>query len=102
MKGEGVDLLATRVFPSSSAKRKCPSKKGTVIIATVRSGKVVQGELLEITSFDPESPGLKDTVIRIEKNHQPCEYACPGDQVGICLQNTSCKKILPLLGKQSL
>lgn len=101
IKGEGVELTATQVFHSSSAKKKYPSKRGTIVIATIKAGKVVPGETLEVVSFNPDCPGPRDKVVRIEINHQPREYACPGDQVGICLQNVSSKDLLPFLGVQA-
>jgi len=89
--GDGLIMKATRVFSSSSAKKKNPETKGTVILCTIEKGKVVVGEKIEMKISSGH--GLTDKVARIEVNKKPLHFGVSGQKVGICLAETSAETI---------
>ncbi|MCX6798111.1 MAG: hypothetical protein NTX66_02785 [Candidatus Falkowbacteria bacterium] len=90
--GKGLVMNATAAFSSSSAKKKSPNKtKGTIILCSVKSGKVVPGEQIEIKL--PGGVTLHDEIVRIELDKEAIPFGAVGQDIGICLAKTNIKTI---------
>ncbi|HBT92177.1 MAG: hypothetical protein UV57_C0024G0007 [Parcubacteria group bacterium GW2011_GWD2_43_10] len=80
-----------RIFPSSTAKNKCKTEHGTVIVAEMLHGTIPTGEMVTITSEGREI--TKDVVVRIEEKYSEIKIASASHSVGFCLQKSRLKTI---------
>lgn len=94
----GAVMKVERFFSSSSAikKEKRGNTKGLVILCKVTTGTLTIGS--KINLHLPEDI-LKDRVVRIEQNKIPLRNAGPGQEIGICLEKETEKKIRELLNQ---
>jgi len=93
--GDGVEAEITEAFYASSAKRKSKTKKGTVLIANILSGKLAEGETIKIENVGGGKANLYDTISRIEIDKKQVNFASSGSSVGICLRSLSLKDVQP-------
>lgn len=87
----GAEIEITAGFHASSARSKCSTKHNTVLLATVKKGKIAKGETLVIVNGDDKT---KDLIARIEMHNKPVTVAYEGSDVGICLMMSRLRKVL--------
>lgn len=81
--GHLTNLELKKAFYSSKAKTKSVTQHGTVILAKVIEGPIIQGEKITLQGVDGKK--IIDQVVRIEIEKQEVKSANKGAEVGICL-----------------
>ncbi|MDP3986493.1 MAG: hypothetical protein Q8P77_03660 [Candidatus Veblenbacteria bacterium] len=93
----GTDSIAEvkRIFSTSSAKKKCDTHHGVVVLATITKGCIKTNERIVMSSCGDFL--LDDNIVRIEINNNEAAGAAEGQNIGVCFERTKLddlKKIL--------